>query len=468
MKEPDTKQSFHTIRRNMLSEKDFPIKGKRYLTVVACFLTAGAFLYGLEGLWDDYTWILYAITGILGLLFCGICILYGRILFKPDTVLLLLITVFTWLSSVLSFGLSSSFFFSKFFCGWCFLLCAYFAVRISPEPEKTLFHIAEALVLGLSVSSISVLFRATASLLTIVPGSDTIHGCFQLGRLCGLGNANVFSFSCAALFYASFFCFLSARKRFRLLFFVPGLIGWFCLGLTNCRTAIIGVSVSVGLFVFSCCLFPPRRSGGAASNVWRWILAVSSFFLITAVMVYSFYLPMYLYRGVLLTDERILQNPAFAAHVQSLVSRPMTDGETVVDRVQTWKKCLEEVFKTSRRTWFGISVISQDGIAGIYPAHHEIVIPHAHSTYLEILRRNGLIGFLLWLSAICYWAVHGIVILFRSTARASVCCLITTAAGILLMGFAEPILFYPQSGCALSLLFLLACAYCIDCWRDRK
>ena len=433
--------------------------GDRLERWLAVYVPAAALLYASQGLWTGILTKLYALTAVAALAVTVLCVLRERLYRTADVLLILFFPVFAAVSAVLNFGLSLTFFTSRFAVIWLVLLSLYFALRVTPDPEKTMARFAAASVLGMSLVCISVLLTATASLFPAVPGKNTVRGCFQVGRLCGLSNANVFGFYCTGLFLLSVYAFLRAAGKVRRLWVLSGVLGWFALGLTNCRTGIIGLSFFLGLLVFFALL-----NGAAGRRLGRFrIPAAAGIAALAALaLMLSLYLPALAYRGVLTLFGSLTRREDLLRNLSAMTSRGLLDDETLAERTDVWWKVLAEMRKTPLRTWVGISSLNTDGIGGVYGGHHEILIPHAHSTYLEMLRRFGVLGFALLLASLLRWCVAGVKRLTGRGERAAARCLAAAAAAILLMGTVEQVPFPYSTVCSLSLPFFSICGYCMN------
>ena len=421
-------------------------------------------LYSFQKMWAGFSRVLYPLTGLSALCVCVACIWRGKLLRSADVLLLLFMPLCVCVSAALNYGLSLSIFRSYFMVVWTMLLSLYFALRIAPKPEKLIDLFAAAAILSLSFLCSFILFRATASLFPEIPGKNLTMGCFQLGRLCGLSNANVLSFSCASLCLLSTYAFLRAPGRRRLLYALSWGIGWFTLGLTNCRTSIIGVSVCIGLLVFSARLHRSTDSG----HGWRRMLTAAALgALVSVLCAQSLYLPAVIYRGLLTCFGKLTHNTYLLHNLDAMRSRRIIDDDgTMADRFIIWRRVLEDVGKTPLRTWLGVSHMNDDKIGGVYAGHHEIFIYHAHNTYLEVLRRFGVIGFALLMASVARWCAAMLRCLAKPGERIAVRALAAAAAAILLMGLPEQMPFPYQTSCSLSLPFFAICGYLMNDGRE--
>ena len=425
--------------------------------VLMIYVPAVAMLYTLQTFWTGFETLLYLLTGGAAVGVSAVCVLRWKLFKGADALLLLFMPVCAWVSAALNFGLSRSSFVSRYYIVWAVLLSLYFVMRVTSEPDKIISLFAVFSTLSLLALCLFTLIHATAALFGEVPGHNLVRGCFQLGRLCGLGNANIFGFSCTALCMLSVYAFLRTSGRKRLIWVFCGIIGWFTLGLTNCRTGIIGVSFSIGLLVFSALLF---KAADKRRN-WYHILKATVLGVLAGVLCTRFlYLPTILYRTALSSFGSLTHKSHLPANLSNLKTRGVFGNVgTTQDRFITWKRVLEDVRKTPLRTWFGLSLQNSDGVGGVYVGHHEISVPHAHNTYLEMLRRFGVIGFTLLISTVVRWCATGCKCLLSSDRRIPERYLAASAAGILLMGLMEPVPFPYSTVCSLSLPFFAICGY---------
>ncbi len=415
------------------------------------FAAAAGFLYCFERLWGNAGRPICAAIGLVSLACLLCCVCSGSVLRRSDTWLIAAFLAMTCLSAFASYGITLRYFTSSFFCVWLFLIGLYFLMRTTTQPEALLHRFTVLTVAGSAIVNLYVLICATASLFTQIPGGDVLNGCFFEGRLCGISNANVLAFSAAALLLLSIFGCLSSRVRWP--YVLAAVLGWFVMGLTNCRTTIIGSSAAIGLFVL--CV------------AWRRKQSVGGFFaaLCTGIAVgllasLSFYLPLYLYRGVLHMVADITNNQSLEKNLATISMRLLTeDNGTLTSRTLIWEKVFRDIFSSPRRALLGLSSISDQKILDIVPSKPEFQASHAHNTYLEVLRRFGIPGFLLCMGLVVAWSVHGVKKLFNPKQKLSAVFLMAAAAGILLMGMTEQVPFPYSKACSLAPVFFLICGY---------
>lgn len=285
-------------------------------------------------------------------------------------------------------------------------------------------------------------------------------GCFRMGRLCGFGNANILGFACVALILLSAFCFLDFRKTAgKCLFVLPFALGCFCLGMTNCRTGIVGISAAFGASAFA---FFMKKAGKLRLAV-RIPLGVLTMTLITFTVSQLFYLPTAIFQGVMRLYGQKTENAFLLRNLNDLVTRRISENDgTVADRVITWKTVIKYSLANGRRALFGNSPITAEHVFGITPGRHDALVPHAHNTFLEVLRRSGFPGLVFLTAETAIWCVTGARRFFDGKERFSVRFLMSSAAVILLMGIVEQVPFAFASTHFLDFPFFIICGYCMN------
>ncbi len=434
----------------------------------ALYIVLAVYQYSFEGLWGKYVMVRYAHIGIAGLVVSLAVIFYGRLYRYCDVLLLFLFAVFAWISSLVSFGLSTGYFFSVYFTNCVYLFGLYGSIRASDDPEKLLLWYARAAAVAHSVVCLKILVRATASLCTEEQGHDLYKGCFQSGRLCGLGNANVLGFCALALLIVSVFGILRTKGIERAAFCAACAVGWFTLGLTNCRTGAVCFAATLGILVF----FTGRsraigRSGRFSAGDFAVSAVISALVVLAAVS--SAYLPLRIYRLVLVTYAKAADQQFLLRNMETPISRSITAGTgTLADRFLIQKKVISDIFSSPRRLWLGISEQNGDRVTGVYDGHHEIRSAHAHNTYLELLMREGFLGMTAWLPLLFLWCRQGFKNLTGSGTPASVRYLMGAAASILAIGCIEAAPFSYRVMSYLSTPFFIICAYSMSRERIKR
>ena len=435
----------------------FMLKEKRLDKWICWYVPLLALLFCFEGLLGSRASQLYAVCVLPSLCFLFLLLRRNRLLRREDCLLLAAFFLVTWLSSVYGYGLGTAFFLSQFFCRCCILFFLYAASLSLPDWDRMADRWIVLAAAGLLVLHLLLLVRASISLCSEYPGHDLILGCFQYGRLCGLGNPNIMGFSAAALLFLSVYGLLRFSRGRRWFFALPALLGWFNLGLCNCRTGIVGVSLALGLLVFL------SLHKGTGKSLFLGILLA----LLTAVGAAGLlFLPTLLYRLLMMRLAELLGNPFLAENLSVLHFRTLIERDgTFMDRTRIWLRCLEEVFRTPRRALLGVSSSGWGVIPSVYPGHHEILTPHSHNGLLEILHRFGLFGLFFWLWLTVLWLVRGVRLFFDRTRPLALRYLCAAAAGMLVMGLAEPLPYHPTGLITLAFPYFLICGAVM---RERR
>ncbi len=403
------------------------------------------------------------------LFFCSFIVFGGSIIIyclhrndflrKFDTFLFSLFIAFSLISTLLGGRGFLDFFLSSFMAIWLMILASYYIVQEGSDGSKFIrvsFFISSLI---LSMYSIFSLIYASVSLFDGNKKLDLIKGCFIRGRFYAIGNANYMGFSCGALIIMSFLGFLeNIRKRGikRTFYGITGLVGWFCLGLTGCRTVSIGISFAIGLFAF----FYLINKLSEISIIKRVLLSLIISGLIFTGVIMSFILPSFIYReSMTIFGNVFLGKDASKFLMDISAHRISEDDGTMTGRTLIWGAGIRDSLKNPRRLFFGISPLSKEGIYTAYPGHHEIRSAHAHNAYIEILRENGIFGYVTIVALIIGWAINGLkVLLSKETERAEIF-LVAAFFAMLLMGMAEPMPFADSQKSFLTITFFMTCGY---------
>ncbi len=416
-----------------------------------------ALLFCFEGLLGPRASLLYAVCALPSLCFLFLLLRGARLLRRQDCLLLSAFFLVTWLSSLYSCGLGLSFFLSRFFCRCCILFFLYAASLSLRDWDKMARRWIWATTVGLFTLHLLLLIRASISLSGGSPGHDLVFGCFLNGRLCGLGGSDSLGFSAAALLFLSVYGLLRSPRSCRWFFACAALLAWFNLGLCHCRAGIVGVSFALGLLVF---LLLYKGSGKSL------LLGICLALLSAGCAVCLLHLPLLLYRLLMTRLASLLDDGCLAENARALPLRTLIDLDGAFSgRARIWLRCLEEVFRTPRRALLGISTTSPGGIPSVYPGHHEILVPHSCSGLLEILHRFGLFGLFFWLWVTLLWVGRGIRGFFDRSRPLSLRYLSAAAAGMLVMGLAEPLPYHPTGLITLALPYFLICGALM---RERR
>ena len=164
----------------------------------------------------------------------------------------------------------------------------------------------------------------------------------------------------------------------------------------------------------------------------------------------SFSLPALIYKGVLWITARISNNGSLFNNIIGLSPRDIEDDGTMSGRLQIWVQCIKDFTADVRHFLFGISSDNSRWIA----------IKDG-----DMVRKFGLVGTVIWMIPLVYWIRNGVRTLFGGK-RLEDRVLAATAAGLLVMGIAEVVPFYPEYDCLLVPLFFFICGYCVRQNRD--
>ena len=434
------------------------------IIILQCCLVALA--YALEGLWADGALNGTAERGIRFLIggSSGCFLLYltikGRWFGKKDCILLYSFLAFAFFSSWIIYGFSIQLFFCTFYFTWLSLFMVYLAVKMVKNPDALMRWVSLVFVMASAIATGSVVVRATVSLKAVIPGNERIWGCFKVGRLCGFGNANVFSMHCMTAFLFSLLGWLKWKGKIRILFGAALIWNWFCLGLANTRTSILAATFSIGVWCFGkmhARLAKEKVQGRLGKEVLAILLAT----LVSIMLLPTFWAPAFLYKGAVKMIAGITKDRQMVVSLERVYSRDAGDLETLTDRVKIWRKSLETSTSNGRRFWIGISVKSKEQVNGVYDGRHDITTFFSHNMFLEVFRRLGILGLGLWILLIFTWAVKAIKTLFDPNEDSGSIFLMAAGAGTLLTGITEYGPFPIHSMLAIPLLFFLCCGYCM-------
>ncbi len=393
--------------------------------------------------------ILYMVGGLAGLVTVLYCVIRRQLYLNSDTVLFSVFLLFSWISAIAAFGISLSFFCSKFICAWMMILAVYYASRTVPDSVKLL----RVSVLAISVADflicLSALYHATQTLFIGISPASVVTGCFRNGRLCALRNANRFGFVCASLLFVSILGLVSTKGVRKIYYIVAAFLGWFCLGLTGCRTGAIGVAAALGIVTFSSGY---RRFCGDKKDcvIFRYLSVTAAFLLVMILAAESFLLPKDIYKGLLDIFSQ-------GKMIELRSRRILDDDGTFSSRTYIWASCIRSCFRSIRHFLLGVSTLSKETIGDSYSGHHEIMEAHAHNTFLEIMRIHGFSGLLIWVALIVTWGITAVKSLFDREGSLEVSCLAACAAGILIIGIAEPVPLIYSSSMYLTIPFFMIC-----------
>ena len=84
-----------------------------------------------------------------------------------------------------------------------------------------------------------------------IPESDRVFGCFRVGRLCGMANANTMAFYCMAALMLSVFGCIKGTRAEKIFHGIACAVMWFLLGLNNSRTVNYALALTAAGLVFA-------------------------------------------------------------------------------------------------------------------------------------------------------------------------------------------------------------------------
>lgn len=371
----------------------------------------------------------------------------GKLLTQADTALLLLLLLWSVVSVVYNYGFSFSALKNYQLALGIIFVGIYTVARNCASREVCLKGMVYSYVLEFTLINTVVLCSATASLFH-EKKADLLWGCFRVGRLTGIGNANTLGICCDILAMLALYSFLSCKQKILRGFFVFSFVlAIFNLGLTNCRTAILSFAFSIGLVVFFGllhCGLPDRAFGKCRlCSVGKIGLAMFTAIAGTVLIVVICYIPTELYRLVLRKFGDITGNEYLLQSLQNVFVRSIgSEAGTLTDRTLIWRKVLKDAFRNPRLTWFGISLGSTTEIFGVYAGKHEINTIHAHNTFLEMLRRNGIPGLTIVVAFVGLCGLRLLSLLFDRKRTLSETYLAATVSAFFFIGITEAEPFY--------------------------
>lgn len=427
---------------------------------ITLIISALMSFFVFEGLVEMYGNKIHGIGGLICAMCMIFCILYKRLYNRMDTVLLVSFFLISWISTVMGFGVSVSFFLSRFFLVWMMFLAVYYSAMAVPDRTGFIRTVVFWYSLAEVILSIYVLRNATVSLLSDKATKDIIKGCFINGRLCAYRNSNIIGFLFTSLILVSIIGFLGAKGLLKLYYIAAALVGWFCLGMCGSRTGAIGVSVSIGILCFSSGIV--RLTSLKNKQALIHILITTSVSLLVAfVVLESFLLPSEIYNAIIKIFCGSGIDIVATRHIKD-------DNGTLSDRTLIWASAARGFHKNPRRFLFGISPLSKETIYGMYAGHHELDASHSHNTFLELIRIHGMLGFVVFLPLLVNWVNVGFKSVMDKKLGVDVRFMAACGAGILIMGIAEPVPFFYGSSVQLSFVFFIICGFLSGVWEDKK
>lgn len=434
-----------------------------FLTLVVCLLSV---FVTIQVYWQngDHSFIIDTIIGVTGGIVTLFCVFYKRLFLKFDFITLAAFFFAAMISSFVAYGFSFGYFFSPFFCMGMALLALYYVVQAVSDCQLFMKSITMVLVLALSIICLFVLINASYDLSRQVPLKDPMRGFVTGSRLCGLGNENIMAFHSTALLLLSMFGVINSVKWQRIIYLATCFLGWFTLGMAGSRTCQIGVSISVALLVIPI-IWVHRNLPIIKNNIIAIVVKVVIPMALFVLVFFSFRIVMPLYKVIVSGVALLSGNKTMLNNQAELSLRPIEDDGSFNGRIPIWIQVIKNSFDDVRHAVFGISCLNTEWVK-LPLERGEASYAHAHNMILELLRKDGLLGTVIWSFPFIYWCKAGIKTLFDNNERYSYRFLAAAAAGMLLMGIAEPVPIH--YGYALSVPFFLICGLCVRLNRDRE
>lgn len=439
---------------------------KKIEILILLYACALAFFYATESILlkdligENAFFYLRFATAMVSALFNVYIVLRHKLFKKWDVWVLFSFFVYVFLVTCFYYGFSTRLFVTTYYFMWMNLIFLFLAFRTVKEPNVMLRPVSFAFVFPVSLVECFIIVHATLSLTTTIPGDNRTLGCFRVGRLCGLGNANSLSFYVITAAMLAFLQFLNAKKKTKVFYGLALFLQWFIMGLANCRTTIVGFSFTCAIFALARLRKRSIEKRGSA-GLQSWLVALPVSGVIGLLVMGSFLLPTYLYKGGVYGVAKLMQDKQTMENISLVYERNVTDVETLTDRELIWARSVELIFKNPRRTLFGTSIKSTEPVYGAYEGRHDIPMIFAHNTFLELFRKVGFIGLSFWIVLLLAWGMNAIRICFDVKTEAGICFLMAMGAGVLLTGMTEYGPFSYGVAMAVPIVFFICCGYCM-------
>jgi hypothetical protein len=395
------------------------------------------------------------IMGAAAFVFIIYYVIRGRLYKKLDAWLLFLFLLFAFIVTWAYYGFSVHLFTPRVYYLWSLFIFLYCAARVMEKPEPVVKAFSLAYVPATCVIGIYILIHATLTLREAIPGSDRILGCFRVGRLCGLGNANTMAYYCLTAIMLSIYGVVKGKKVEKIFYGIATAVLWFLMGMNDSRTMNYALAFTLAAFLFVLTLRYLAKKGTKKIVRILAAIAVSAAAALSAVLL--FMVPTHIYRASVSVAAKASGDQQMLDNVELIYERNLGDVETLTDRGLVWEKSVELIFKTPRRALLGISVKSAEVVNGVYEGRHDITMPFAHTMLLEVFRRMGLIGLIIWVALLIIWCRNGIVRSFAPDQDLGLVYLMAAAAGVLLTGITELGPYVLSVAMGVPYLFFLCC-----------
>ena len=281
-----------------------------------------------------------------------------------------------------------------------------------------------------------------------------------------MSNANMLSFHCMTVGLFSILGWMKGKRKSKIFYGTVLFFQWFLMGMANCRTTIYALTFAIALFAMA--KMRKRLTEKGKKTAWIWSAGILSFLVTFILVAGSFLLPTVFYRGGITCVARMTEDQKLLNNVSLVYERSVTDADTLLDRQLVWNRSLELIFKNPRRAMLGISIRSKENVNGAYEGRHDIPLTFAHNSFLEVLRRFGLIGLCLWVTLLCLWGKRALSVYFDVEKKGWLVFLAAGGAGVLLTGMTEmgPFFLYIVTG--VPLFLFVCCGYCMRDEYDEK
>ena len=390
--------------------------------------------------------IAYLIFGVISALLILYYIYVGRLYKKADMWIVFSLFAYAFLTTWSYYGLTKNLFAARFYYIWLTLIFGFFAVRAAQKPYGIIMAFSFTYVLTVCVFGVSILVRATMTLREAIPDSDRIFGCFRVGRLCGMANANTMAFYCMACLMLSVPGCIKGTRMEKIFYGIACAVMWFLLGLNNSRTVNYALALTAAGLVFA--LIRRRAEKKETKKAVKLAKAAAAACAAALCVVFLMMAPTPIYKSCVSAAAKLSNDRQLQENIDLVYERSITDTNTLTDRSLIWKRSVELIFKDPRRTLFGVSIKSPEIVYGSYEGRHDITMPFAHTMLLEVFRRFGLIGLLAWIWLLCIWGKNALKKYFDTAADIGTVYMMSAAAGILLTGITEmgPFILYSAMG----------------------
>ena len=430
-----------------------PKLGIAFAGLIALFSALEPFLVrGNFGVLTDR--IAFVAMGVIGAFFVVYYAIKGRMYRKADMWLFLALFVYALAVTWGLYGFSKSLFTVRFYYMWMLFVFCFIAARVAQDPEAVIRAFSFVYVAVICGLGLFILVHATLTLQQAIPDSDRMLGCFRVGRLCGLSNANTMSFHCLTCLMLAIYRCIKGGQGTRIFYGIAIGILWFLMGLNNCRTTVFAFAFTVAAFLFAMLRKHFTKKGAKAFK--KYVLSIAAGVVAAVAVVVLFMLPTLIYRAGVTAAAKLTHDRQMLDNVALVYERNVADTDTLEDRSMLWNRSLELICKNPRRALFGISVRSVEGL-NAYEGRHDIIMTFAHNMFLEVFRKLGLIGLLIWIALLIIWGKRAVSIMLDIDRDSGTVYLMCVAAGVLLTGATELGPFPFSVATAVPYLFFLCC-----------